>query len=257
MLRRLIGYHARAIWRIKLAGHLSHKTITVSNAVRDKLIQDYGYPSAKTITILNGVDLNHYACSKSSSSAGKKTELGLLDSDPLVLCISNLNAQKRIDVLLDAFCIVSNNQPRARCVILGSGPLEFELRRKTVEVGLAGQVMFTGHVDDVRPYLEVADLFVLSSDREGLPLSLGEAMAYGIPCVVTDAGGNREIAMHGETGYIVKPGSPEQLAEAINYLLIHDEERSRMGANAKHRVQEFFNIENSMKTLKMELVEKS
>jgi len=104
------------------------------------------------------------------------------------------------------------------------------------------------------PYLELADVFVLSSDREGLPLSLGEAMAYGIPCVATDAGGNKEIVAHGQTGYIVKPGSPEQLADAINYLLTHDEERARMGARAQYRVREYFNIESRMKELKKELI---
>jgi glycosyltransferase involved in cell wall biosynthesis len=255
--RRLIGHHARAIWRIRLAGLISHKTVTVSNAVRDKLIQDYGYPSTKTVAILNGVDLKHYTRSSSYRSASKKTELGLVASDLTVLSIANLTAQKRIDVLLDAFHIVSRIQPRARCVILGYGPLESELRARAVDLGLMQTVLFAGYVGDVRPYLEMADVFVLSSDKEGLPLALGEAMAYGIPCVVTDAGGNREITVHGETGYIVKPGSPEQLAEAINYLLIHDEERSRMGANAEHRVQEFFNIENSMHALKRELVEES
>ena len=256
-LRRLIGYHARAIWRIRLAGLLSHTTITVSNAVRDKLIQDYGYPIPKTVTVLNGVDLQRYAHSAHYGSAGKKTELGLLDSDPLVLCISNLNAQKRIDVLLDAFRIVSKNHSRARCVILGSGPLESKLRTKTVELGLAGKVIFKGHVSDVRSYLEVADLFVLSSDKEGLPLSLGEAMAYGVPCIATDVGGNKEIVSHGQTGLLVKPGSPEQLAEAIEYLLAHPEERSRMGVNARRRVQEHFNIEDSMRRLKRVLLGES
>ena len=257
-LRRLIGYHARAIWRIRLAGLLSHTTITVSNAVRNKLIQDYGYPRAKTVAILNGVDLQHYARSKSSSSAGKKTELGLVESDPVVLCISNLNPQKRIDVLLDAFCIVSRNYPSARCVIVGSGlgsrRVESELRKKTVELGLAHKVIFTGHVSDVRSYLEVADLFVMSSDKEGLPLSLGEAMAYGVPCIATDVGGNKEIVSHGQTGLLVKPRSPEQLAKAIDYLLAHPEERCRMGANGLHRVQEHFNIEDSMGRLKRVLL---
>ena len=244
--RRLIGYHARARWKIKLAGHLSHTTIAVSNAVRDQLIQDYGYPTTKTITIRNGIDLQHYARSRSSRSASTKTELGLAASDLIVLCISSLDARKRIDVLLDAFRIVSRNHPRARCVILGSGPLESELRKTTVELGLAGKVVFTGQVGDVRSYIEVTDLFVLSSDREGLPLSVGEAMAYGVPCIATDVGGNKEIVSHGQTGLLVKPRSPEQLAEAIDYLLAHPEERCRMGANARTRVREHFDIEQAM-----------
>ena len=252
--RRLIGYHARAIWRVRLVGLLNHTTITVSNAVRDKLIQDYGYPITRTVTILNGVDLQHYGRSKSSSAASKKAELGLVASDPMVLCISNLNTQKRIDVLLDAFFRVSKNYPRAKCVILGSGPLESDLRRKTVGLGLADNVMFAGHVGDVRSYLEVADLFVLSSDKEGLPLSLGEAMAYGVPCIATDVGGNKEIVLHRQTGLLVKARAPEQLAEAIEYLLAHPEERCRMGANALTRVREHFDLEQSMGKLQQVLL---
>jgi glycosyltransferase involved in cell wall biosynthesis len=179
----------------------------------------------------------------------------------MVLCISNLNPQKRIDVLLDAFCIVSKNHPSAKCVIVGaalsSGPLESKLRTQAVELGLASKVIFTGHVSDVRPYLEVADLFVMSSDKEGLPLSLGEAMAYGVPCIATDVGGNKEIVSHGQTGLLVKPRSPEQLAEAIEYLLAHPEERCRMGANGLRCVQEHFNIEDSMGRLKRVLLGES
>jgi len=253
-LRRLIGHHARARWRIRLAGILCHKTITVSNAVRIKLIQDYGYPSAKTIAILNGVDLKHYARSSGGKFGSKKTELGLGASDLIVLCISNLNVQKRIDILLDAFRIIANNHPRVRCVILGSGSLESELRARAAELGLTQTVLFGGYVRDVRPYLEVADLFVLSSDREGLPLSLGEAMAYGVPCVATDVGGNKEIVLHGETGLLVEPGSSERLAGAIQYLIAHPDERNRMGVNASRRVHECFDINDSMLQLRSVLL---
>lgn len=253
-LRRSIGHFARVKWRIKLADLLTHKTIAVSDAVRDKLIQDYDYSSARTVTIRNGVDLQRYSRSGSPGALRKKNELGLADSGPIVLCISNLNAQKRIDVLLDAFCIVSKSHPGAKCVILGSGPLESVLRGKTVDLNLADKVMFKGYVSDVRSYLEVADLFVMSSDKEGLPLSLGEAMAYGVPCIATDVGGNKEIVSHGQTGLLVKSGSPARLAEAIEYLLAHPEERFRMGINACRRVHEHFNIEDSMSRLKRVLL---
>jgi glycosyltransferase involved in cell wall biosynthesis len=168
---------------------------------------------------------------------------------PSVLCISNLNLQKRIDVLLEAFSQVSKVCPAAVCNILGAGPLESELKEKAEALGVGGTVMFRGRVNDIRPYLEAADLFVLSSDKEGLPLSLGESMAYGIPSVVTDAGGNREIVVDGETGYIVPTGSPGQLAERILYLLTHEEDRRRMGENARRRVAQYFDMNSTMDEL--------
>lgn len=256
-LRRMLGYHARALWRIRLGGLLSHKIVAVSNAVRDMLIREYGYPSTKTVTVLNGVDLRYYARSTSTPPGDKRLELGFAETDDIVLCISNLNAQKRIDVLLEAFCQVAAKNPHAKCVILGSGDLEATLRRKAVQLNLEGSVIFKGHVRDVRPYLEVADLFVMSSDKEGLSLSLGEAMAYGIPCIATDVGGNKEIVAHDYTGLLVEPRSPDQLAVAICKLLAQPEERRRMGVNALLRVREEFNIEASMKRFMTVLLEQA
>jgi len=158
------------------------------------------------------------------------------------------------DCLHNPFCMVSKNKPRSRCVIVGSGYLESELQKRTVKLGLADKVMFTGYVGDVRPYLEAADLFALSSDKEGLPLALGEAMTYRLPCIATDVGGNNEIVLPGQTGLLVTPTSPEQLAEAIEFQLTHPEGCHGMGTNALRRVREHFNIEDSMRRLKRVLL---
>jgi glycosyltransferase involved in cell wall biosynthesis len=201
------------------------------------------------MTIFNGVDLKHfnsraYNSAKDMDSLRASTSLG-----PIIVCVARLSRQKRIDILLEALSLVRVSHPACKCIIVGSGPLEGELHAHSTRLGLAAIVDFVGHVEDVRPYLQKADLFVLSSEREGLPLSLGEAMAHGVPCIATDVGGNREIIAHGNTGLIVEPGSPEQLAQAIDYLLVHPEERSRMAANGKRRVQEHFNIDKTMKRL--------
>jgi glycosyltransferase involved in cell wall biosynthesis len=256
-LRRMVGHYARERWKMKLADVLCHKTITVSDAVREKLIREYGYSAEKTVTVRNGVDLRRYRRLNVPGALNLKRELGCAVSDPIILCIANLNPQKRIDVLLRAVHIVSRNHQRVRCVILGRGTLEAKLRSLADDLEVADRVVFAGHVGDVRPYLEVAELLVLSSDKEGLPLCLGEAMAYGIPCVATDVGGNKEIIVHGQTGLLVKPGSPEPLAEAIEYLLAHSDERSRMGAQGLARVQAYFDSEQAMATLQRELLGES
>ena len=129
-----------------------------------------------------------------------------------------------------------------------------ELRSRSVELGLGETVRFVGHVEDVRPYLEIAGLFVLSSEKEGLPLVLAEAMAYGVPCIATDVGGNREIIAHGHTGLVVESGSSEQIAQAIDYLLTHPEERIRMGSEARSRVEEHFGLDETMDKLAKVLI---
>ena len=249
-VRRRIGWQARAMWKQRLAGLLVDRTICVSNAVRERLVGDYGYPQRRTVTVLNGVDLQHFRPSGSVPEESAQAARNLGSRETRLLCIGNLWRQKRVDILLEALAIVAKGEYRCTCTIVGSGPLEPELRAQSTRLGLDTIVRFAGRAEDVRPYLEATDLFVLSSENEGLPLVLGEAMAYGIPCVVTDVGGNKEIVVHGETGLLVEPGSPERFAEAIVHLLAHPEERRRMGVNARQRVREQFNIEDAMNRLK-------
>jgi len=256
-LRRFLGWQARTMWKFRFPGLLASRTICVSNAVRDQLVTHYGYPERKTITVLNGVNLAYYG-SPSLDQSHPMTGSGIAKcSDPMILCIGNLWRQKRVDILLDALALVAKGNLPWRCTIVGTGPLESDLRAQAASLGLGDVVQFVGRAEDVRPYLSAADLFVLSSENEGLPLVLGEAMAYGIPCIATDVGGNKEIIVHGQTGLLVKAGVPEELADAIEHLLARPEERRRMGANAYQRVHEHFNIEHSMNRLKQILVRAS
>jgi glycosyltransferase involved in cell wall biosynthesis len=256
-VRRRIGWQARIMWKLRLSGMLADQTICVSNAVRERLVSSYGYPEAKTMTVLNGVDLKHFDPTCNTRSKDLPAKDNHVSPEATLLCIGNLWKQKRVDLLLDALSVVVKDHPLCKCMIVGSGPLEAELRAQSIRLGLDTVVQFVGRAEDVRPYLEAADLFVLSSENEGLPLVLGEAMAYGIPCIATDVGGNKEIVSHGQTGLLVKPGAPEQLAVAIKYLLAHPEDRCRMGANARRRVHEHFNIEDSMREVKRVLLGES
>ena len=114
------------------------------------------------------------------------------------------------------------------------------------ELAITQAVQFAGHIDEVRPFYELGDIFVLSSLREGLPLVLLEAMTYGLPCIATDVGGSAEVIMRGETGLVVEPRNPEELAKAILELLADPELRRKMGQNGKKRVEKYFDIDNSM-----------
>jgi glycosyltransferase involved in cell wall biosynthesis len=149
---------------------------------------------------------------------------------------------------------VRKENASCKCVIVGGGPLENELRAMSLELGLESSVVFVGHSEDVRPYLEIGNVFVLPSQWEGMPLAVLEAMAYGLPCIVTDVGGNREIIVHGEHGYVVTPGSSAELAKAITHLLSHKEERERMGRNARRRVETCFDIEDTVADIKAALL---
>jgi len=228
-----------------LPARLSHATICVSDAIRQALVREYRFPRSRTVTIRNGVDLERYSRSRVDPEAVRAIR-SASGGNPLFLTISRLVPQKRLDVLVDAMEIVLRRCPEARCLVVGDGFLEDELRRMVVRRGLSDAVRLEGRRMDVRPYLLAADIFVLPSEREGLPLVLLEAMACGLPAIASDLEGNREVIVEGETGRLVPAGSAQALADAMLSLAVDGRERARMGAQASQRAAAAFNIETSM-----------
>lgn len=244
LIKRALGWRTRFMLAKQLQGRLAHATICVSEALRRRLTREYGYPENSTITIHNGADLQYFT---SGNDAGGIRAAGSAGSNCFtIVCVARLSQVKRIDLLLDALSILSRSPGDWRCFILGSGPKERELRAQATTLNLETLVTFVGHVDDVRPYLNMASVVVLSSENEGLPLSLAEAMAMGVPCIASDVGGTGEIVFHGRTGLLFTSGSVEELSQAIEYLRTHEEERRRMGEEAKQWVHERFDIDRVM-----------
>jgi len=243
--------HAKyLLFRRRIAGVLCDETICVSNAVRETLVDHYLYPDDKITTIHNGVDLNHYG-RRVERSNGVRETLKISPQDDLLVCVSRLDRVKTVDLLLRALAIVCKEHPSCKCVIVGDGELNNALRSMSMELGLSPSVIFVGHAQDVRPYLAAGDIFVLPSSRiEGLPLVLLEAMASGLPCIAADVGGNKEVVLHERNGLIVRPGSVNELARAITYLLSHKQQRVEMGANGRETVQAHFDIEGTMTKIK-------
>jgi glycosyltransferase involved in cell wall biosynthesis len=253
-VRRVAGWRARHVvtyvWGKKLAGILVDKTICVSESVRQRLVGDYGFPADKTVTIMNGVDLRRFGSTNGNNRQGIAGNVNIGDHEPIIVCASRLVPPKRVDLLLDAFSLVLKEHPSAKCLIVGSGRSEEQLRAKSIELGMAAAVRFTGFAEDVRPYLEMSDIYVSASDKEGFGISLIEAMAYRLPCIATNIGGHNEIILPGHNGLLVPPNSAEELAKAITYLLVHKEEREKMGLNGRKTVEEHFNTDNTMAQIK-------
>ena len=127
------------------------------------------------------------------------------------------------------------------CVIVGTGPLEDEMKQLCESLDLGDRVRFLGFQSDVRSLLGASDLFVLSSDaREGLPLALVEAMACGLPAVVTDVGGAAEAVADGETGLLVPPHDPVALADRLALLRANPALAAAMGRAGRRRVNSLF-----------------
>ena len=170
---------------------------------------------------------------------GVREELGLPADAPVVGTVANFTVHKAHPQLLRAFKEVCRAIPDARLVLVGTGPEEGRVRRLAHELGLDGAVLFTGTRADVPRVAGTFDVFALSSIQEGLAIAVLEAMALGIPCVVTDVGGIPEVVVDGEDGIIVPPKDTGALAHAIVSLLRDPERRTRMGLAARSRAAEF------------------
>jgi L-malate glycosyltransferase len=240
-MRHLLG--------VRLSALSYNATICVSEAIRGSLVGDYRFPAGKTVTIHNGVSLSRFGRSENGRRT-VRTRAGIASEEFLFVCVARLSEQKAIDILLLAIARVLERGVRCKCVIVGDGPLRKQLSEQSVALGLSGYVFFEGFQEDVRPYLHAADGFVLTSHKEGLPLALLEAMACGLPCVVTGVGGNIEALTHGLHGLIVPPGSVDAIADAMSYLITHPRACAEMSKAAQARVRQQFDIEECMAQIK-------
>lgn len=213
------------------------RTVAVSTRLRDELVRFEGFPPARTSALVNGVP--DPAPGAPADRAAARAELGW-DDAPVALAVGSLTPVKNHEALLAAGVPLRRAVPDARIVLAGDGPRREELGALAAELGIADAVTFLGVRDDVPLLLRAADVFVLPSHREGLPLSLVEAHAMSCPSVAFDVGGNPEVLAHGETGLLAPAGDVPALAEALAALLTDAERHGRLAAAARARYVDLF-----------------
>jgi glycosyltransferase involved in cell wall biosynthesis len=214
-------------WRPRLGMFLERRTaflttqyIAVSDAVARVLRESVGVPAERVRVIPN------WACQPMEEASVPDIPAR---GTPTLVHVARLHVQKGQDVLLEAFRRIRHEYPSAVLWIVGEGPEETSLRRRA-----GAGVVFLGYRRDVRCLLRAADLFVLSSRWEGQPLSMLEAMAEGLPVVVTSVGGIAEVIEHGVSGVIVPPDDAAALADAVVRCL-RDPDRTRLLGEAANR----------------------
>lgn len=220
-------------------------------------------PAERSMAIGNGVDVERFAADRWSpeKQQARRQELGLDTGDgPVVIVIGRLVREKGYLELLEAFAQVLPAHPRARLLSIGEAlPSDHDdsatqIRARAEALGLGKAVIFAGRRSDVAELLGLGDVFCLPSWREGLPRSIIEAMAAGLPVIATDIRGCREEVIDGKTGRLVPARQVEPLAEALDAMLGDAAARQRMGAAGRRRAVEEFDermvIERQMRVLR-------
>jgi glycosyltransferase involved in cell wall biosynthesis len=171
-----------------------------------------------------------------------RVDLGLDDDDFVVGIVARLSAQKAHHVLFEAFNLLLRLHPRARLVVVGGGEREGELHELASGLRIASYVRFTGNRRDVQALLPAFDVACLSSVHEGVPVTVIEAMAAGLPVVATDCGSLPDMITDGDQGFIVPVGDSAALAERLTTLAEDPELRRRQGDAARNRAEKRYSI---------------
>ena len=179
-------------------------------------------------TVYNGTDLAHFH---------QKNDYRL-HNHPVILNVARLDEEKNHRRLLDAFSIIEKEYPEAELVIVGDGVLRSQLESRATEIGITSKVHFEGLQNDVARYLEQADVFCLTSDYEGQPMTLIEAMASGLPIVSTNVGGIPDMLSNDSTALLVEPDT-NKIAQAVILLLSNPKLRRKLGKRALHASEKF------------------
>jgi glycosyltransferase involved in cell wall biosynthesis len=162
---------------------------------------------------------------------------------PVLGVVATLRPQKALDVLIRAFELVLRAYPAAHLAVIGDGPERGALAALVASLGLQGSVSFLGDQKNAVGLVADFDVFALSSDFEGTPLALIEAMWAGKAVVVTSVGGMPEMIVDGESGLLVPPQSPEALAAAVERLFADPALRARLGENAAQRARAVYDFD--------------
>lgn len=223
------------------ANRLTDITLACSNVVAESARRRMHIPPERLRIIHNGVEIPPILDS-SERKVGREA-LGLKTAEPTLICVANFHAYKGHSHLLRALHSVREAEPRVQLLLLGDGPLAKALEVLASKYSLTDCIHFLGHRRDVTRMLQLADIFVLASEREAFPVCILESMAAGRPVVATEVGGIPEAVVHGETGLLVPPGDSGALAEAILTLLRDPARAQAMGWAGRDRAIKAFGLD--------------
>ncbi len=222
--------------------YLTSMLIYVSKYVRDNQVARRLSPAPKSIVIPNGIDLSLYL--RNGARDKLRSQYGISPEKNIFCFIGRLDEQKGVDLLIEA---AAQTSPDIRnnfvMWFIGEGPKGKELQNKTRDFGLEDTIQFMGFQEAIPDFLQASDVFILPSRYEAMPISILEAMAAGLPCIVTDVGENAALVENSVHGIVVPPNSPHILAEAIETLINNPGLIKEMGANARKKSASFSDVQ--------------
>ena len=236
----LIQPRTQRLFRLlsRFADHITTVSDPVTRFLRDQI----GIPLAKLQTIPNGVLVEAFQ----DAPGLARERFCWSDEDVVIGCVARLEAEKGHAILLTAFHQLQRRYPHAKLLIVGDGSLRTALQAQAQALGLDGAVQFLGARDDIPALLATCDVFVLASLKEGVPLSILEAMAAGKAVVASAVGSIPQIVSHGETGVLVSAGDAQALEYALASLVGDHAARTHLGRRGQTFVSEHYHFHRTV-----------
>ena len=216
--------------------------VTTGEALRQRLIDDNRFPAEKITSIPTGIDLKHFIPGENLSI---RQQMGVPSTGLVIGIVATMRNWKGHHHLLEAFATLQ--QPDHRLLLVGDGPQRANLEKQRDALNLQSQVWMVGNQENVVPWLQACDLFVLPSyANEGVPQSLMQAMACGLPVIATPVGSIAEIVHPQKTGLLVPPKDPPALTQALKALTEDPALRQRLGRQALDFSQQHFSLDSML-----------
>ncbi len=240
-------YHKITRLLNKITFNWQSLAIAVSTDV-ERSIHEHIHPEIPVKAVFNGVNTNHFTRNP-ASSRGIRERFGIREGQLVIGTLGVFRFQKRLDLWLEIFSRVQKDHSNIRGIIVGDGPLKGELEKKVADLGLAGLVHMPGLQTNAVDWFSAMDIFMMSSEFEGLPLALLEAMSTECAVVSTDAGGVKQVIRHEIDGMISEVADSAQLEKNLRTLIAETEVRSRLSRAARKRVAESYSISRMVEQL--------
>jgi glycosyltransferase involved in cell wall biosynthesis len=212
------------------------QVVVANSRAAARQLDSEGLPADRVAIIPNGIDISRFNARAAAARAVTT-----------ILTVANLRVEKAHEVLLQAAARLAPRYPHLQFLVAGDGPRAAELRALAETLGVAAQVRFLGHREDVPALLAQADAFVLPSRSEAFPNGAIEAMAAGLPVVASRVGGLVDLIDNGRTGMLVEPDDPAALADALESLVLSPARASIVGGAARDEVTRRYSFERMVR----------
>lgn len=226
----------------------NERVLAVSDNVQESLLNHWPRHNHKIKLLLNGVNTQRFN-PKDYPQAEARERLGIPIGVPIVGTVCVFRVQKRLHLWLQLAKQMHDVYPQVHFVIVGDGPEEARLKQLAHDYGLSAHTHFPGRLEEVRPWFAAMDLYLMTSEFEGLPIAMLEAMSMTLPVVSTTAGGIGEVVRPGKEGHLASVEDSPALLPHLLQLLENPARRQAMGQAARQRVIEAFSIERMAQDL--------